>query len=304
LVLLVIVSAQSNSDCTAFRVPNQFPPDHGNFGTCGVTIPHASSCSFTCDNDGALHSWTVSGQPFSCDNTVISGGPQSCIYNNYQYGKKNCTVTSWFQSQQTQCNTMCGGGTETWTREVTDYGEPGGEPCPRLAITVPCNTQWCSDNIVSEGYYHWGPFCADQNPRTIGYYVNTNQNIDLYVFDDPDFNRYTWDSALAKPQNTYYAPVNAYLHTNFEHDTFVVPPSKCYHLVLDNTNVGPTQGNNGVFTDVFFNFAIYGGNPNDGFSDFSYQSGFYQPAAAVRTSSVSFFGAFLTAVIVLILKLE
>jgi len=308
LILLVsfavYANAQANADCSAMKAQNgQFPPDYGDFGSCGVTIPHSSNCTFSCDNNG-LDSWTLQGLPYSCDDSQLTGGPMYCSFNNYVPGKKNCSVTSWQNRAQTECNTMCGGGSSTWTRTVLSYGEPGGEPCPRLALIVPCNSQWCNDNIVSSGYYYWGPFCADANPRSIGYYVNTDQNIDLYVFDEPDFERYTWDSALSTPQNTYYSPVDAYLTTNFESDTFIVPPGKCYYLVLDNTAVGPTQGNNGVYTNVFFNFAIRGATYADGFSDFGYQKGLYQPAAAPRGSSVSFFGAFLTSIIVLILKLE
>jgi len=199
---------------------------------------------------------------------------------------------------------MCGGGSETWSRTVISYGEPGGEPCPKLAISVPCNTNWCRDNILSEGYYHWGPFCAGQTARTVDYYIHTSQDIDLYIFDELNFNRYTWDSALSTPTNSYYAPINAYLTTNFEADDFTVPAGKCYYLVLDNTGVGPTKGNNGVYENVYFEFSIGGVTPADGFSDFSYQKGLYQPAAAVRSSSISFFGVFLTAIILLILKLE
>jgi len=227
-----------------------------------------------------------------------------CVFNNYEDGKRNCTVTSWNQRTETDCNTMCGGGSKTWQRTVVSYGEPGGEPCPRLALSVPCNTNWCTDNIVSKGYYSWGPFCAGTNARTVGYYFNSNQDVDLYVFDSVNYARYTWDSALTTPQNTYYSPVNAYLTTNFESDTFVVPSGQCYYLVLDHTDVGPTKGNNGEYTNVFFQFGIRGATPADGFSDFGYQKGLYQPATAARSSSVSFFGAFLTGIIVLFLKLE
>jgi hypothetical protein len=244
------------------------------------------------------------GTPYHCDDATITGGPQWCQFDNYVEGKKNCSVTSWNSRAETECTTMCGGGTETWQRNVLSFGEEGGEPCPQLAITLPCNTYWCHDNIVSEGYYHWGPFCAGASARTVSYKIRTNQDIDLYVFDEPDFNRYTWDSALATPQNAYYAPVNAYLTTNFEIDVFVVPPNHCYYLVVDNTGVGPTKGQNGVYTNVYFEYSLGGFTTQDGFSDFSYQKGLYQPAAAVRSSSVSFFGVFLTAIILLILKLD
>jgi len=305
VTLIVCVSAQSNRDCTAFSFPNRIPPNHGDFGSCSSTIAHGSSCNFNCDSD-SINSWTLVGDPYACDNSVVTGGPQWCRFDDYVSGAQNCTVTSWNSRSETDCSTMCGGGTETWTRRVVSYGEPGGEPCPVLSIAVPCHTEWCNDNIVSEGYYHWGPFCAGASDRTVSFYIRTDQDIDIYVFDQPDFNRYTWDSAMATPQNAYYSPAMAYLTTNFETDSFVVPKTKCYYLVIDNTNVGPTKGNgqNGEFIPVNFNFGIYGATPADGFSDFSYLKGLYQPAAAVRSSSISFFGVFLTVIILLILKLE
>jgi len=303
--LIVCVFSQSSRDCTAFTFPNYIPPDHGSFGSCGNTIAHGSDCSFSCDSD-SLNTWTLVGTPYHCTDGTISGGPQWCVFNNYVPPAQNCTVTGWGSRAETVCNTMCGGGSETWTRRVVSYGDFGGEPCPVLAITVPCHTEWCYDWIYSAGYYHWGPFCAGETTRQISYYMNSNRDIDLYIFDTPDFNRYTWDSTLSTPQNAYYSPVNAYLTTSFEADSFLVPPGKCYYLVIDNTNVGPTKGQNddGSFDDVYFNFAIRGVTPADGFSDFSYQKGLYQPAAAVRSSSISFFGVFFTVIVLLILKLE
>jgi len=303
--LAVCVYSQSYSDCGAFTFPNQIPPDHGSFGTCSASIPHGGNCSFTCDSD-SLNSWSLQGAPYHCDNGVISGGPQTCKYNNYVPGAQNCVVSSWNSISDTVCSTGCGGGEQSWTRRVLSFGTAGGEPCPTLAISVPCNTGWCSDNILSRGYYHWGPFCADTEARTINYYVYTSENIDLYVFDQPDFDRYTWDAAMVTPQNAYYYPVDAYLTTNFEKDSFTVPAGSCYHLVLDNTAVGPTQGNanTGQYDNIFFFYTIQGGTAYDGFSNFNMQAGTYQPAAAVRSSSVSFFGVFFTAIVLLVLKLE
>jgi len=306
VTLVVSVYSQSNQDCNAFVFPNYIIPDHGTFGSCAGTIPHLGSCNFDCESN-SVGSWTLVGNPFTCNNNVISGGPQYCRFNNYVWPAQNCSVTNWGTRSTTDCSSMCGGGSYTWTRQVQSYGEPGGEPCPVLSVTVPCGDKWCHDNIVDEGYYHWGPFCAGQTQRIVTYYVNTfGQNIDLYVFDQANFNRYTWDAALSTPQNAYYYPVTAYLNTYFEHDSFVVPPGQCYHLVLDNSNVGPTKGNgqNGAFTNIYFEFAISGVTAADGFSDFSYQRGLYQPAAAVRSSSISFFGIFLTAIVLLVLKLE
>jgi hypothetical protein len=306
---VVYANAQANRDCASFRWTNpnpsyRYPAEHGDYGNCGgATIPDATSCSIACDNNG-VNSWSVVGTPYYCSNTVLSGGPQSCYFNEYEYGKRNCTVSSWPSASSTACTTNCGGGTQTFTRTITSYGEQGGEPCPRLAITVPCGNRFCGGSIDQEGYYHWGPFCASSTPRQISYTVSTSQDIDLYIFDQLDFNRYTWDAALATPQNAYYSPVNAYLTTHFESDSFTVPPGKCYHLVLDNTGVGPTNGNNGIFTNVGVSFALKGTNPTDGFSSYYYQTGFYQPASAVRTSSLSFFAAFLAVIVMLMLKLD
>jgi hypothetical protein len=307
VLFAVYINAQVNNDCAAFVFGGNNPPlpDHGDFGTCGARIPNLGSCQFSCDSD-SLNSWTLVGSPYTCNAQVRSGGPMSCVFNNYVPGKKNCSVSGWSAQSATDCSTQCGGGSRTYIRSVISYGEPGGEPCPRLAISSPCGTSHCTDTINAEGYYHWGPFCADDTARTIGYYVRTTngQDIDLYVFDELDFNRYTWDSALSTPTNAYYAPKQAYLTTNFETDTFVVPAGHCYYLVVDHTGVGPTKGNNGVYDPFNIEFSIRGGTPYDGFSDYAYLRGLYQPATAARSSSVSFFGAFMTAIIVLILKLE
>jgi len=289
-----------------FVFPNNYP-DHGNYGSCSQPLAHTENCTIACDSNG-MFDWVPVGQPYQCISGEWHGGPMSCQYVNAIPGKQGCEVSSWTSgsTDASDCTFSCGGGTRAFTRNVLDYGEPGGEPCPQLSINAPCGSFRCYDLIQSEGYYHWGPFCAGATQRRIEYYINTDRDMDLYIFDAPDFARYTWDSALSTPQNAYYSPVNAYLKTNFEHDTFTVPPNKCYHLVVDNTNVGPTkgQGDQGQFVETNVFFYLKGMSSADGFSNYYTQQGFYQPATAVQSASVSFFGVFLTAIVVLVLKLE
>jgi len=161
--------------------------------------------------------------------------------------------------------------------------------------------------MVTQGYYRWGPFCAGSSPRTVNYRFRSDRNIDVYIFDSADFVRYSWDASLIKPLNAYYSPAFAHLNTNFEIDSFTVPANACYYMVLDNTNVGPTKtrddDQDGVPDTFNVHFSFSGINGADGFSDFSHQYGVFQPASASQLS-LSFFGAFLTILTILVLKLE
>jgi len=224
------------------------------------------------------------------------------------YGAKNCTVPAWnfYLNTWSDCTTQCG-GTQTITRTVSSYGEAGGEPCPALSWNRRCGNNYCAATMVIQGYYYWGPFCSGATTRTVNYRFRSDRDIDLYVFDAPDFIRYSWDASLIKPLNAYYQPAFAHLNTNFEIDTFTVPANKCYYMVLDNTNVGATKtrddDQDGVPDTFNVYFSFQGINTNDGFTDFSQQYGVFQPASASQLS-MSFFGAFLTVLTVLVLKLE
>jgi len=198
---------------------------------------------------------------------------------------------------------MCGTASNTQSRSIGSFGGVGGVPCPALSFSYTCPQQYCYTQTNQAGYYKWGPFCAGTTARTISYMYNTQgNNIDSYVFDVTNFNRYTWDAALSTPQNAYYYPITAYLNNDYQVSSFTVPPNSCYMFVLDNTNVGPAQpANTNMPFNTFYQFS--GITTNDGFSDYSYQAGYWQPASAFR-ASVSFFGAFVTIVMVIFLKLE
>jgi len=298
-----LVAAQQACDIFTSSDP---PPNFGDYGTCkqGIRLASGDSCSITCNNDG-LHTWLVDGDPYTCTNGVPGGGPQKCVFQGYVQGKKNCSVSAW--SSDTGCSFGCGDATTTRSRTIMTYGEQGGVPCPALSWTNPCTPQQgqqdCHSDMYSAGYYHWGPFCAGATDRTISYWFNTQGNeIDFYLFDQSNFNRYTWDAALTTPQNAYYYPVFAYLKTDYESSSFIVPAGKCYKVVIDNTNVGPAKGNNGQFNEFTFYYQFRGVTTLDGFSDYSMLEGYYQPASAFR-ASISFFGVIVTAVLVLLLKL-
>jgi len=298
---LAYVNAQiGKGSGTGFINQNVAPPDWGDWGACGPDAADGASCSITCDNNGPGYVWNIAGPPYVCSDGKWTGGPQSCQFADYQYGKKNCTFPLWsqFQFTQTQCTSNCG-GTQTNTRSVYSLGEPGGVPCPALSWTSYCGSLYCTAEMVTGGYYYWGPFCSANAPRTINYRILTDQNIDLYVFDQPDYTRYTWDSDLATPLNTYYYPEYAHLATNYEVDSFTVPAGNCYMLVLDNTNVGPTQVNTQPF-NVHFSFS--GINTADGFTDYQNQYGVFQPSSVSRSASVSFFAVFLAMIVVVVLQ--
>ena len=52
----------------------------------------------------------------------------------------NCEVSDWTKGA---CSAPCGGGTEIQTRTVTVQSQNGGQECPPLTQTQPCNQQAC-----------------------------------------------------------------------------------------------------------------------------------------------------------------
>jgi len=199
---------------------------------------------------------------------------------------------------------MCG-GSQTITRSPFSFGEAGGEPCPDLTWNRYCGNNYCTMSMETQGYIHWGPFCAQSTPRTINYRFQSDRDIDLYVFDAGDYTRYTWDASLIKPLNAYYSPAFAHLNTNFEIDSFTVPANTCYFFVLDNTNVGATKtrddDQDGVPDTFNIRYSFANVNSEDGFTDFSYQAGQFQ-AGSASTLSAGFFGAVLIVVTALLLN--
>jgi len=282
------------------------PPDFGGYGSCGPDLNDGASCSITCDNLGSGFVWNVAGADYTCNNGVWGGGPQSCQFADYVPGKKNCTYPNFYYYLNTvsACSSQCG-GTQTITRSPYAFGEAGGEPCPALSWNRFCGNNYCTMSMDTQGYIHWGPFCAQDTARTINYRFQGDRNIDLYVFDAADYTRYTWDASLVTPLNAYYSPAYAHLNTNFEIDSFTVPPNQCYFFVLDDTNVGPTatrdDDNNGVPDQFYVRYSFSNVNAEDGFTDFSYQAGQFQ-AGLASSLSASFFGAVLIVVMALLLN--
>jgi hypothetical protein len=70
----------------------------------------------------------------------------------------NCIVGEW--NPWSTCSANCGGGTQTRARNVTTPAQNGGNICPTLSETQPCNTQECQvqsppvNCVVGE----WGPW--------------------------------------------------------------------------------------------------------------------------------------------------
>jgi len=299
------VFAQVGQGCGGLNDPNTQgypfpPPDYGSWGACGQDQVDGGSCNIACDDNGPGFVWTIAGPAYTCTNGVWGGGPQSCQYANYVSGKKNCTVPPWYWYQNTYsgCTSNCG-GTQTQTRTPYSLGESGGEPCPSLTWIYNCGQMYCTDTILTQGYYKWGPFCADStSSRTVNYRFITDEAIDMYVFDQADYTRYTWDASIINPLNAYYSPAYAHLNTQYQVDSFTVPAGQCYYMVLDDTNVGPTKTQQnqvpGIPDTFNVHFSFSGINTADGFSDFQNQLGVFQPASASKIS-LTLLSAFLVA---------
>ena len=66
---------------------------------------------------------------------------------------KSCEVSDW--SDFTNCSKPCGGGTQTRFRNIVTKPQSGGEACPPLIETIPCNTHKCGKNCIVSNWGEW-----------------------------------------------------------------------------------------------------------------------------------------------------
>lgn len=76
----------------------------------------------------------------------------------------NCEVSAW--SDWSTCDKSCGGGSQTRTRTVTKQPLNGGNACPTLAESQPCNSQACPIDCKEGAWSEWGPCVGGIQTRT------------------------------------------------------------------------------------------------------------------------------------------
>jgi hypothetical protein len=105
------------------------------------------------------------------------------------------------------------------------------------------------ETIAHEGYFFWGPF---KGPGPLVYnIVAIDTQLDVFVFDQPNFFQYQYDAARVTPFQTGYAPVRSMLNILNAQDTVPLDTTSSYYLVVDHTLIGGAQGTNQNGVQVF-----------------------------------------------------
>lgn len=73
----------------------------------------------------------------------------------------HCDVGTW--GSWVGCTKVCGGGTWTRRREITQHDQHGGFVCPKTTEQGPCNTQPCPINCVLSAWGSWHAFSQGLN---------------------------------------------------------------------------------------------------------------------------------------------
>jgi len=111
-----------------------------------------SSCSVTCGNGTKSRTVHVVRQATnggaSCPAIVADSA--SC---NEGPCPVHCNFTEW--SAPSDCTEVCGGGTETITRSITQQSSHQGTVCPELSQTSVCNTHNCTVDCEPGAWQPW-----------------------------------------------------------------------------------------------------------------------------------------------------
>jgi hypothetical protein len=114
-------------------------------------------CSKRCGGGTRSRSREIVTQPscggYSCP-TLSETSP--C---NTECCKVNCEVGPW--TEWGTCSARCGGGTRTRSREIVTRPYCGGDSCPTLTETSPCNTECCKVDCEVGPWTEWGT-CSKQ----------------------------------------------------------------------------------------------------------------------------------------------
>ncbi|HYD47751.1 MAG TPA: thrombospondin type-1 domain-containing protein [Terriglobales bacterium] len=127
---------------TSYRLTAQRDPD----GTSIATLREASSSTIIAQVDCN----TGAGNLY--DTVLLSAGGHiadgtTCTDNFVLYAAEpvegvDCVVSGW--SGFGSCSASCGGGTQIRTRTILTPASGGGEACPELSESQPCNTDPCA----------------------------------------------------------------------------------------------------------------------------------------------------------------
>lgn len=130
------------------------PCTHLNDGTCvpffpGTEICECRACCACCA--AALH-------PAAALTRLARAGPPGSVRCASQV-PTDCVVEEW--SEWSECDAECGGGFQMRSRNVRVPGENGGEECPHLYESRPCNSHPCGGQPVDciVGEWSWWSAC-------------------------------------------------------------------------------------------------------------------------------------------------
>ncbi|CEM22062.1 unnamed protein product, partial [Vitrella brassicaformis CCMP3155] len=88
-----------------------------------------------------------------CAENYVRGDNDEC------FQVRDCAVGEW--KDWGECSKSCEGGVKKRTREVTAEPQGGGEECPALEETAPCNEQPCPVACVVGDWSIWSPCSKD-----------------------------------------------------------------------------------------------------------------------------------------------
>ncbi|CEM31478.1 unnamed protein product, partial [Vitrella brassicaformis CCMP3155] len=88
-----------------------------------------------------------------CAENYVRGDNDEC------FQVRDCAVAEW--KDWGECSKSCEGGVKKRTREVTAEPQGGGEECPELEETAPCNEQPCPVACVVGDWSIWSPCSKD-----------------------------------------------------------------------------------------------------------------------------------------------
>jgi len=143
------------------------------------------------------------------------------------------------------------------------------------------------ETLQQYGYYYWGPFTG---PGPISYTISRIDNpVDVFLFDEPNFQQYQFDAQRPKPYQTNYVPIRAseYIDTVKSEGPIALASTTNYYLVVDGTYIGDASGttNNAgqtIFPPNRFYYEITGLDPGQPVA-----SGYTMVSAASPVASLS-----------------